>query len=373
MSRMLIRRTLVAALLIVVPSLSARVVHAVPRYSARYEQNCMLCHVNPTGGGMRSEYAVQELIPKELAMSSHRPSAMTAIDSHLNKAVRIGADFRQQYMAESKDGPQGGLQGFFPMQGDIHLSFQLDERYLLYLKHGMSNTYELWGLAHVLPHDGYVKVGRFVPPYGWHFDDHTMYVRSDLGFAPPANTDAGVEVGIAPKRGDLQVAVVNGNRGGTLDNDRRLAFAATGGLRFKLGSVATYVGASGYSQPGATADLGMAGLYGSLSAGPVTWVGEGDLVRRDPVSGPTVRSGVASNELSVLVRQGVEVVGTYDWYDPDRDHATGSRSRWGLGARLTPMPFLETQLLVRRTQVTAGSAVSGPSWDEAVVQFHLMY
>jgi hypothetical protein len=198
---MLIRHTFVAALLIVAPSPSARVAHAVPRYSARYEQNCMLCHVNPTGGGMRSEYAVQELIPKELAMSSHRPSAMTAIDSHLNKAVRIGVDFRQQYMAESKDGPQGGLQGFFPMQGDIHLSFQLDERYLLYLKHGMSNTYELWGLAHVLPHDGYMKVGRFVPPYGWHFDDHTMYVRSDLGFAPPANTDAGLEVGIAPKRG----------------------------------------------------------------------------------------------------------------------------------------------------------------------------
>ena len=54
------------ALATALPALTAR---AVPRYSARYEQNCMLCHVNPSGGGMRSAYAVQELIPKEFLIS----------------------------------------------------------------------------------------------------------------------------------------------------------------------------------------------------------------------------------------------------------------------------------------------------------------
>lgn len=347
--------------------------HAVPRYSARYEQNCMLCHVNPSGGGMRSEYAVQELIPKELAMSAHRPVAFTALESHLNKAVRIGADFRHQFMLEDEDSPQSGVQGFFPMQGDVHLSFQLDEKYLLYVRRGMSNTYDLWALAHVLPYDGYVKAGRFTPPYGWHFDDHTAYVRSELGFAPPANTDAGIELGLAPKRGDLQVAITNGNLGGLLDNDRRLAVAASGGVRFKLGPAAAYVGASGYAHPGLTTDLNMAGAYGSLSWGAFTWVGEADAVRRDPAVGPAQRSAVASHELSWLVQQGVELVGTYDWADPDRDLASGSRSRWGLGARVLPQPFLETQLLLRRTDVKAGRVVTGPSWNEAVVQFHFMF
>jgi hypothetical protein len=373
MSRTLIRHVLVAALLVTVSSLVATVAHAVPRYSARYEQNCMLCHVNPTGGGMRSEYAVQELIPKELAMSAHRPAAFTALESHLNKAVRIGADFRHQFMLEDEDSPQAGVQGFFPMQGDVHLSFQLDEKYLLYVRRGLSNTYDLWALAHVLPYDGYVKAGRFTPPYGWHFDDHTAYVRSDLGFAPPANTDAGLELGLAPKRGDLQVAITNGNLGGVLDNDRRLAVSASGGVRFKVGPAAAYVGASGYAHPGATSDLDMAGAYGSLAWGPFTWVGEGDFVRRDPATGPAQRSAVASHELGWLVKQGVEIVGTYDWYDPDRDLASGSRSRWGLGARVLPQPFLETQLLVRHTDVKAGRAIAGSSWDEAVVQFHFMF
>ena len=117
----------------------------------------------------------------------------------------------------------------------------------------------------------------------------------------------------------------------------------------------------------------MAGAYGSLSWGAFTWVGEADAVRRDPAVGPAKRSAVASHELSWLVRQGVEVVGTYDWADPDRDLASGSRSRWGLGARVLPQPFLETQLMYRHTEVTPGPDVKESSWDEAVVQFHFMF
>jgi hypothetical protein len=69
---------------------------AVPRYSVRYEQNCMLCHVNPTGGGMRSAYATDQLVPKELAMSPKEPEVLAVLDTYLNKHVRIGADFRNQ-------------------------------------------------------------------------------------------------------------------------------------------------------------------------------------------------------------------------------------------------------------------------------------
>ena len=58
--------TLSLAALSLLPALRAG---ALPRYSARYEQNCSLCHVNPSGGGMRSGYATQQLIPKEIAMS----------------------------------------------------------------------------------------------------------------------------------------------------------------------------------------------------------------------------------------------------------------------------------------------------------------
>src|SRR5262249_10750471 len=160
--------------------------------------------------------AAQELVPKEFAI---RQSSTPMIDTHLGKYVSIGTDFREIFIASTP--VAGGLspQGFFPMQGDVYLALQLDPKYLLYYSHGLSNTYEAFGVGHVLPWDGYIKAGRFVPPYGWRFDDHTMYVRADEGFTPPVIADGGVEVGLSPKHADLRVAVVNGARGSELDSD----------------------------------------------------------------------------------------------------------------------------------------------------------
>ena len=44
---------------------------------------------------------------------------------------------------------------------------------------------EAYGLAWILPWSGYVKVGRFVPVFGWKFDDHNMFNREELWFDEP--------------------------------------------------------------------------------------------------------------------------------------------------------------------------------------------
>src|SRR2546427_4790898 len=98
-------------------ALGALQAFALPRYSARYEQYCELCHVNPTGGGMRSAYASQELVPKEFAWSPATPAMLADIDPKIAKHVSIGTDFREIYLAAD---PKAGLaagQGFFQMQG----------------------------------------------------------------------------------------------------------------------------------------------------------------------------------------------------------------------------------------------------------------
>ena len=73
---------------------SAEPAQALPRYSARYEQNCGLCHVNPTGGGQRTLYAAQYIIPSELAMRNATPEQLAAIDPQLSKSISIGVDLR---------------------------------------------------------------------------------------------------------------------------------------------------------------------------------------------------------------------------------------------------------------------------------------
>ena len=80
-------------------ALGALQAFALPRYSARYEQNCSLCHVNPSGGGMRTGYASQELVPKEFAWSPATPAMLADIDPKIGKRLAIGTDFREIYYA----------------------------------------------------------------------------------------------------------------------------------------------------------------------------------------------------------------------------------------------------------------------------------
>ena len=57
------------------------------------------------------------------------------------RLVRHGAD-------EERPPPE---LNFFQMQGDLYVRFQADDRFSAYLDRGQSATYELFGLAYVLP------------------------------------------------------------------------------------------------------------------------------------------------------------------------------------------------------------------------------
>src|SRR2546426_1713935 len=206
---------------------------AVPRYAARYGQTCALCHVNPSGGGLRTPYASQKLVPEEIAWSRATPPALEEIDPMIAKHIMIGTDFREFYIGANLLEARAN---FFEMQADLYFGFQLDPRVTLYYDRGQSNSYELFGLDYLLP-TFYVKAGRFVPSYGWKFDDHTMFVRSELGFMPPANSDVGVEAGWSKGSFDIQASLVNGNRGSTLDNDLKMAGLLNAIYRHRVGPV----------------------------------------------------------------------------------------------------------------------------------------
>jgi hypothetical protein len=367
-----IRVRLGTAIVVVLAGASALVAFqaaALPRYSARYEQKCGLCHVNPTGGGLRTAYASQKLVPEEIAWSKAKPEVLAGIDPYIAKHLLVGTDFREVYLGS--DDPSAP-RDFFQMQGDIYLGFQLDPKVSLYFARGATDTRELFGVGHLNP-SLYVKAGRFVPSYGWKFDDHTMFVRSEMGFSPPGNSDVGLELGASPGRFEVQLAVVNGNRGSILDNDSRLATALNAGYRFHLGPFAAFAGVSGYDDPSQQLALDSGGAHGYLMWKNLTWIGQADLFRRAPAGGTETRGFVASHELTCLLRQGLDLKGTYDFFDPDKDHATGAKSRWGGGIYVMPQSYLTLEVLERRTTFDNGTVYSGRDSWESVFQLHLLY
>jgi hypothetical protein len=354
-----------------ISGLVAITVQAVPRYSARYDQDCALCHVNPTGGGLRTLYASQYLVPEEIAWTRGKLDALDEIGPQISKTITIGTDLRQLFIRSDLS---SSLQNFFEMQGDIYLAFQPDEKVVLYYDHGINTSYELFGLAQVLPLAGYAKVGRFVPSYGWKFDDHTMFVRRELGFFPPANSDVGVEFGISPGRLDLQLDLLNGNPGQTIDNDSKVALSLNAIYRFRLASLGAALGLSGYHNPGESQDFESAGLYGYLTWKGFTWLGEADVLGRTWVNGDSSLTGlVASNEFSYLVRQGLELKATYDFFDPDIDRKSGSETRLGGGVFAMPASYFTGEVLIRWTEFDDGPAVDDEAFYELVLQAHFLY
>jgi len=342
---------------------------ALPRYSARYEQKCALCHVNPSGGGLRTSYATQKLVPEEIAWMRAKAASLEEIEPKVAKLIQIGTDFRQFYV-----GADAGVShlNFFQMQADLYFAFQLDPKVTLYYDRGESGNYELFGLDYFLP-VLYGKAGRFVPSYGWKFDDHTMFVRSELGFMPPSNSDVGLEVGFSKGPFDVQAGVVNGNRGGVFDSDTKAAGVVNAMVRHRVGPVGAALGVSGYHHPGDLRDYDAGGVYGYLTWNRLTWLGEADLFREEPAGG-TAREGlVTSHEVTVLLRQGLELKATYDFYDPDRDLASGAKARYGGGVFVMPQSYLALEALVRRTDYTNGTAYGGLDLIETLLQLHLLY
>jgi hypothetical protein len=344
--------------------LAATRADALPRYSARYEQKCSLCHVNPSGGGLRNEYASERLVPDEIAWRRSKPAILNTLDSTFSKFLLIGTDFREMYVGSDVS---GGQLNFFQMQGDLYLNFQIDPSVSIYYDRGRSDSYEMFGLGYLTPHV-YAKAGRFVPSYGWKFDDHTMFVRDLLGLAPPSNSDVGFEAGYEPGAVGVQASVVNGSRGNILDNDTRVAEAINLVARHHIGPFGGGLGASGYHAPSDSSHFDTYGGYGYLTWRSLTWVGEADLVRRKPNGGDATLSLVSSHELTWRVRQGLEVKATYDYFDPDRDADSGTKSRWGGGVSFMPYPYVVLEGLLRRTNYESLAGVD--AW-ESVAQLHL--
>ena len=364
---------------------------ALPRFSARYEQNCGLCHVNPTGGGQRTLYATQFIMPTEMSLTSYTPEQLAAVDPQLSKNVTIGLDMRtMHHHADRHSIPYGN---FLQMEGAVDLTFQPDPHVVGYVSKGLtagSQAYglEAYGLLYVLPFNGYAKVGWFVPPFGWRFDDHTAFVRqkalsasnsaADLDGPPAPNNDVGVEFGIFPQRLALTAAVLNGDPGANLDNNNAPAYAAQGIYRVNLAGLGIGLGGSFWSnaEPGGRRQA--AGPYGYLKWSGVTWLAESDWsrLRTADAQGNQVGSTTmwaVSQELSIPLHRGIELRGTYDSFDPDIHAKTGARFRYGAGFDVIPWPFVDILATLNVHHFKLGHAVAGQDYTQSEIQLHFFY
>jgi hypothetical protein len=353
--------------------------YSYPKFAAYTGENCVSCHVNPTGGGIRNKYGINYSKENLVLKSLKKLNKTTEFNTQLTKGIQIGADMRTIFINQQTGEGQPNFNSFFQMQGDLYINATINKYLTLVIAPGLyiPNTfgssplptkYEIYGMVNNLPHGLYFKFGRFIQNYGLKIPEHRAYQRDYNGFYTPYAADAGFEVGISPWLFNLTAGVSNGstkNIDGQLNNsfdfDNQKQFTSSLDFRWssKNSNYNFGVGGSFLSNPykydltnninavrQATGGFFSIGLFDRVAI-----LGEYDYNKTtyNDSAGTISDFNTIFGEVNVKIIKGLEAKFQYESYDPQLDIKNGSleRRRYSFGIEFFPMTGLEIESIYR--------------------------
>jgi hypothetical protein len=329
------QRLLVGALLLICGWLGAAPAGAEPYLAVMEGKKCNVCHVNPTGGGLRNDYGIayaKMLLPAETV-----DGALDSWTGRVGDHGRIGGDLRADWIrstAPNTPTSQSFQLEQFRLYGDLtlipdKLGIYIDEQVA---PNGAQNeeAYVRYGTT---TNGFYVKGGQFYLPFGWRLQDQSAFVREVTGINM-ATPDKGVEIGYEKTAWSAQFDVTNG------------ATNTGSGSNYQITTQVVYtkaiwrVGIAGSSTKASLGDRRVGGIFAGLKTGPIAWLAEGDIVHDDSFpGGRTLAAGLLEGNWRILKGHNLKV--TAEYYDPDRSVREDQQTRYSVVYEYTPLPFLQ--------------------------------
>jgi hypothetical protein len=365
---------------------------ARPEFSALQNSPCWKCHVSPMGGGQRNatgfffsktqalEATVDHLATKYPKFGEFAPA--------VNEKLLFGTDARAMwqgvvYMDSGLEESEKDIKGssFLLMEAAAYLDATVMPVMQVAVGYDAAwNTFEAYGLFDELPAGLYIRLGRFLPPFGLRLDDHTVFTRDSLGFAP-AMLDTGVEIGVRPGPVFITAALTNGNlgvQGFDRDGDH-YAVTAQAGVRFwKFG-----LGASYFHNTLDRNDRNVYGGWATFGIWKLALMGEFDFYNQEerfqtdasPITPSKslhrVRPGSAAfAQLDLEIIRGLNFQARYAHEDVNWEKVETFRDETMGGLILYPLPFFSTSLQYRYNRLPE---VEQKDTSEFVVQAHLFF
>lgn len=320
-----------------------RTASAEPYLAVQQGYKCGTCHVNPTGGGLRTDFGI--VFAENVMPATGLPEGAPVWSGRVGDFLRLGGDLRASWTRT--DVPNSSAQHAFGVDqlrvyADVSV---IPDRLALYVDEGLAP-----GNAHALeayvrfsdPGSGwYLKGGQFYLPFGWRLQDQTAFVREVSGISM-TTPDTGVEVGLEHGSWSAQLDVSNGAaNAGTGSGHQVTSQVVWVRSRYRVGGAASFT----RSEAG---NRRVGGIFAGLRTGPIAWLGEVDSVRDEGFpDGP--RAMVAGlGEADWLIRKGHNLKVTAEYHDPDRSVPQDQNARWSVLYELTPMPFVQLRAGFRR-------------------------
>jgi hypothetical protein len=314
-----------------------------PYLAVQEGYKCNVCHVNPTGGGLRNSFG--NVYSKSLLPSQAAAGVPDAWTGRLIDAVRVGGDLRAAWSRSSV--PKTASQQQFALEqfrvyGDVavipdRLGLYVDEQVApnsaqnmeAYVRYGNSND----GL--------YFKGGQFYLPFGWRIQDQTAFARevTSISMTTP---EQGVEMGYEHAAWSMQLDLTNVPASGP---ESKAGHQVTGQAIF-VQPMWRIGGAVSLTQSDA-GNRRVGGLFAGLRTGPLAWLGEIDFVRDEGFAGGrSLAAGLL--EADWRIRKGHNLKLTAESHDPDRAVRQNQQARYSIVYEFTPVAFLQLRAGYRR-------------------------
>ncbi len=333
--------------------LAPAALRAEPYLAVRTGAKCLACHVNPSGGGKRTEfggaYAQTALARDRLDPATGAriavPDAVPGSalwSGQVNDRFALGADLRATFQSVKVAGAKETL-GFNPTRAQIYLevkpiadrlTFYLDER----VAPGAATNREAWALLWLADRSVYVKAGRMFVPFGLRIEDDSAFIRQVSGENFQASDD-GVEGGLELGPWSASVSVTNGSRGGAETNRGKL-----------ISALASYVqpdwrvGLSGSANSNGTADRRVLAAFAGLRTGIVSWLASVVSAIEDETPFGRQRHWATLVEGNVEFAKGHNLKLSYENQDPDTHVPNDRRARYSAVWEFVPFQFTQFRL-----------------------------
>ncbi len=314
---------------------------------------------------MRNDYGISYGLDDLAAKTPDRFSSYTGI---ILSHFQIGGNLRIQSVSKSKGDVPNGL-ATFPMQVNFQLKNE-GKYHTVVVEYGVLQErlgFQL-RLNKLIP-KGYFKFGLSKPAYGLKLDDHTTFIRGGnirlvhgdhregMPFIPTLDNVGLMELGFYLGDTYISVSHANGYIARTTET-----FVGRVEHHRSIQSFQTMVGGSILSE----GELQMFGLFGGLSRGSLTWMGEVD-VAENLVVGQSLAS---YSEITWRLKKGWHLLGRVDFFDESTKYTEDAIRRTTFGLNYVPLPFVDIKFQIRSSQLSGGKASKG---TEILSQLHLWF
>jgi hypothetical protein len=347
----------VTAALLSAALLAPAALRAEPYLAVRTGFKCGVCHVNPTGGGKRTEfgstYSQTTLAAERLDLTTGKAVPAAGAGSEpavwtgkLNDHLAIGSDLRANLQGTLVPNNPSTV-AFDQTRAQVYLEVKpIVDRLTIYLDErvapGAATNRETYAMLWFANKSVYVKAGRMFVPFGLRIEDDTAFIRQVTG-TNFNSSDDGVEGGLELGPWSVNVSVTNGAGGGAETNRGKL-----------ISSLATYVqpdwrvGASASANYNGDADRRMQSAFAGLRTGIVSWLASGVYITDDGTPTGRLKQWATLVEGNVEVAKGHNLKLTYEYYDPDADLKEDHRERYSVVWEYVPFQFTQFRAGVRK-------------------------